>query len=98
MIAPTIIVIATAPTGLSASMTRLGSRRFSSLMRMQRLRHGHRRLRVAMHAAHQKTDLLDRRLAHPHHPRKTPQIDDDQRVAKLQQFVEVLDDDDDGSV
>src|SRR5579883_835172 len=95
MIAPTIMVAMTAPMGLSASIVRESSRRFSSRMRMQGLRHLDSRFRVAMHAANQETDLLDRRLAYLHHARQRAEVHHHQRVAKLQQFVEVLADDED---
>src|SRR6202044_3111275 len=95
MIAPSAMVRSTEAIGVAICMKRLGLSRFSSRMRMQGLCHFDRRRRVAVHAAHEEADLLDRNLADLHRRRQTAEIDDGDRVAKREQFVEVLRDDHD---
>src|SRR5277367_6857053 len=95
MIAPSSIVRSTEATGVATCMKRLGVSRFSSRMRMQGLCHFDRRRRVAVHAAHEQADLLDRHFANLHRRRQAAEIDDRDRVAKGKKLVEVLRDDHD---
>src|SRR5271165_4446899 len=96
MIAPSSIVSRTEATGVATSMKRLGVSRFSSRMRMQMLRHFRGARRIAVHAAHEQPDLLDRRLANLDRLREPAEVDDRDRVAKGQKLVEVLRDDEHG--
>src|SRR5208337_2118040 len=90
MIAPSSIVSSTEATGVATSMKRLGVSRFSSRMRMQLLRNLNCRRRIAVHAAHEKADLLDRGFADLHRLRQAAEVDDRDRVAERQELVEVL--------
>ena len=57
---------------------------------MQSLCHFDRRRRVAVDAAHQQADLVDRDLADLHRRRQAADVDDGERVAEREQLVEVL--------
>src|SRR5208283_4873744 len=92
MIAPSSIVSSTEATGVATSMKRLGVSRCSSRMRMQLLRHFGGRRGIAMDAAHEQPDLLDRSLADLHRLRQPAKVDDGDRVAERQELVEVLGD------
>src|ERR1700722_15695073 len=90
MIAPSAMVRSTEAIGVAICMNRLGVSRFSSRMRMQSLCHFDRCRRVAMNAAHEQADLFDRNLADLHRQRQAAEVDDGDRVAKREQFIEVL--------
>src|SRR5208337_5548754 len=93
MIAPSSMVSSTEAIGVATSIKRLGVSRFSNRMRMQMLCHFDRRRRVSVHAAHQEPDLLDRDLSDLERLRQPAEVDDGHGVAKRQEFVEVLRDD-----
>src|SRR5271166_6357634 len=93
MIAPSSIVSRTEAMGVATSMKRLGVSRFSNRMRMQMLCHFDGRQRVAVYAAHEEPDLLDRDLSDLERLRHPAKVDDRERVAERQEFVEVLRDD-----
>src|SRR6218665_1126639 len=89
---PTSMVAITDRIGVSTTIRRLGSGRFSSLMRIGQLR----TCGAAVDAAHEEADLVDVGLRHLHRLAQASSVDHRQRIAERQQLIEVLADDHDG--